>query len=103
MADDGGCTASTKGGWILSQRQVEIVNPLGLHMRAADKFASVALRFRSDVHVWSDGMKVNGKSILDLIGLAAECGSLLAIEAVGPDADAALAELSELVAAHFHE
>jgi len=74
-----------------------------LHLRAADKFVRLAHRYRSDIHVTSDGTRVDGKSILDLITLAAPCGSWLNIEASGPDAEAALAALSDLVEARFDE
>lgn len=84
-------------------RQVEIQNPLGLHLRAAEKFVHVALQFQTDVRVHYGGKAVNGKSILDLATLAAECGTRLELEASGQDAESALEALSELVAAGFHE
>lgn len=83
--------------------QVEISNPLGLHMRPADKFVKLALQFKAEVRVIHNGNAFNGKSILDLTSLAAECGTLLEVEARGPDAEQAIAALSELVLARFHE
>ena len=85
------------------RRQVEITNAMGLHFRPADKFVELARRFQSEIRVSVDGQAMNGKSILDLVGLAAECGTQLDLEAEGPDAEAALAALAELVAAQFHE
>ncbi len=82
---------------------VVILNPLGLHLRPADLFVCLAKRFAAEIRVSRDGLAVNGKSILDLSMLAAECGTCLDLEARGPDAEAALAALSELVAARFHE
>ena len=87
----------------VARRQVEITNALGLHLRPADKFVRLASRFQSEVRVFSDGQEINGKSILDLTTLAAECGTWLDLEARGPDAEAAVEALSELVLARFYE
>ena len=87
----------------VARRQVEIVNALGLHLRPADKFVRLAHQFQSEVRVIHEGREFNGKSILDLTSLAAECGTRLDLEAHGPDADAALAALADLVSARFHE
>ena len=85
------------------RRQVEIMNALGLHMRPADKFVKLALQFKAEVRVIYNGNEFNGKSILDLTSLAAECGTRLEVEARGPDADLAVEALSALVLAKFHE
>jgi len=87
----------------VARRQVEIINALGLHLRPADKFVRLAHRFQSEIRVYSDGHEINGKSILDLTTLAAECGTRLDLEARGPDAEAAVEALAELVLARFHE
>ena len=87
----------------VARRQVEITNAMGLHFRPADKFVGLALRFQSEIRVTVDGQEINGKSILDLMTLAAECGTRLDLEARGPDAEAAVAALAELVLARFHE
>ena len=87
----------------VARRQVEIINPLGLHLRPANKFVLLAGRFQSEVRVYSEGLEVNGKSILDLSTLAAECGTHLDLEARGPDAEAAVDALAELVLAGFYE
>ena len=76
--------------------------PTGLRVRPATKFVKRAQSFRSDVRVDYQGTKVNGKSLLEMMGLAAECGTSLDLEAEGPDAEAALADLADLVAAGFH-
>jgi len=86
-----------------AERTVAIVNPLGLHARPAAEFVKLASRFRADVHVEKDGMTVNGKSIMGVMTLAAECGSAIRIRAVGDDADAALAALVDLVDRGFDE
>jgi len=85
------------------RRQVEIINPLGLHMRPADKFVKLALQFKAEVRVIHNGNEFNGKSILDLTSLVAECGTLLEVVAQGPDAAQAVEALAELVLAKFHE
>jgi phosphocarrier protein HPr len=87
----------------LIRRQIEITNDLGLHLRAAGKFAGVAQRYQAVVLVRRNGQVADGKSILDLAILAAECGARLDLEADGPDAEASLAALCELVEARFHE
>jgi phosphocarrier protein HPr len=83
--------------------QVMILNALGLHLRAADKFVRLAQQFVSEIRVHHDAREVNGKSIIDLITLAAECGTQLGLEARGYDAEAALVALAKLVSARFHE
>ena len=87
----------------VARRQVEILNALGLHIRQADKFVRLAQSFQSEIRVHHRGRESNGKSILDLATLAAECGALLHLEARGPDAEAAIEALAELVLARFHE
>ncbi len=81
------------------RRQAVIVDPLGLHMRCAARFVAVAQSFRSDVRVAAKGNTANGKSLLDLAILAAECGTPLDIEARGPDAEEAVSALADLIAA----
>ncbi|CAN5905362.1 hypothetical protein BH23PLA1_BH23PLA1_44080 [soil metagenome] len=85
------------------RRTVQILNSYGLHLRPAEKFVGLAHRYQAEVRVLHQGNEFNGKSILDLMTLAAECGTWLEIEARGPDAEATLLALAELVAARFHE
>ena len=87
----------------VARRQVEITNSLGLHMRPANKFVELALQFQAEIRVHYNGNEFNGKSILDLTSLAAECGTRLELEARGPDAAAAVEALADLVSARFHE
>jgi phosphocarrier protein HPr len=84
------------------RKTVTIVNAKGLHMRPSTKFVKLANTFRADVRVTSGDNQANGKSILDMTSLAAECGTTLDLEAVGDDAEAAVAALAALVAAGFH-
>jgi len=85
------------------ERTVRLVNRLGLHARAAARFVDLAGRFRSSIVVFMGGVGVDGKSILGILTLAAPCGSELRLVIDGDDAEAALAELAELVAAGFGE
>jgi phosphocarrier protein len=88
----------------VARRQVEITNELGLHLRPADKFVRLANSFKAtEIVVRFNGQDFNGKSILELAMLAAECGSLLDLEARGPDAEAAVSALASLVQSKFEE
>jgi phosphocarrier protein len=80
-----------------------IVNSLGLHARPAAEFVKIAARFTCSVQVRKDTLEVNGKSIMGMMMLAAECGSSLMLRLEGDDAHAALAALEALVAAGFGE
>jgi phosphocarrier protein len=81
----------------------EIVNKLGLHARAAAKFTHVARGFQSEIWLSRAGRRVNAKSIMGVMMLAAGKGSTVRIEAEGADADAALAALARLIAEKFGE
>ena len=81
----------------IARLQAEVANALGLHMRPADRFVRLAQSFRSDIVVICRDIRANGKSILDLATLAAECGTTLEIEANGPDAVEAVAALADLI------
>jgi phosphotransferase system HPr (HPr) family protein len=80
------------------QRKVVLANPNGLHLRPSAAFAELAGHYQCNVCVSLDGRTVNGKSIWDLISLAAMPGSELMLEADGPDAAEALEALAELLA-----
>jgi phosphotransferase system HPr (HPr) family protein len=81
------------------QRQVVITNPHGLHMRPSAAFVELAGRFQSTVTVSLDGRSVNGKSLWDLLLLAAMPGSAVMLEVAGPDAETALEALAAQLAA----
>lgn len=87
----------------VSLREVEIVNQLGMHARPAAMFVKLASTFDSDVEIGNATMMVNGKSIMGVMMLAAECGSKVTIKATGPDADRAVEALAALVARGFDE
>jgi phosphocarrier protein len=83
--------------------QAVIVNRLGLHARPSAALTQTATRFKADVWITKSTRRVNGKSIMGVMMLAAARGATLKIEADGPDEDAALAALAELVASGFGE
>ena len=85
------------------QKEVTILNKLGLHARPAAMFVRVANKHRAEIWVEKDGEQVNGKSIMGLMMLAAGQGSRLLISAEGADAQGALEELQDLVERRFDE
>ncbi len=85
------------------EKEISIVNRLGLHARPAAMFVRVASRYRSEIWVAKEDEEVNGKSIMGLMMLAAGQGSKLRIRCEGPDADEAIEELEELINARFNE
>jgi phosphocarrier protein len=87
----------------VSEVEVMIANRLGLHARAAAKFVHLANKFESTIAVVKEGSKVDGKSILGLLTLAAKKGTRLRVTADGGDAAQALEELSKLVRSNFGE
>ena len=84
-------------------REVDIVNKLGLHARASAKLTQLAAKYKSDVHMSRNGRRVNAKSIMGVMMLAAEFGSTLLVRANGPDAEQAVNAIADLVAAKFGE
>jgi phosphocarrier protein len=86
-----------------AERSVDIVNERGLHARASAKFVKLAATFDAEVTVSKDGSTVDAGSIMGLMMLAAGPGCCIVINAEGPDADAAVDALSELVANRFEE
>lgn len=84
-------------------RTVEIVNERGLHARASAKFVKTAAQFEAEVKVSREGQTVDAQSIMGLMMLAAGIGSTVEILAEGPDAEAAVEALTQLVSDRFHE
>ena len=85
------------------EKEITIVNRLGLHARPAAMFVRIASRHRSEIWVSKEGEEVNGKSIIGLMMLAAGQGSKLCIRCEGSDAEKAMEELEELINARFNE
>ena len=87
----------------MKEAKVQIVNRLGLHARAAARFVHLANTFDSGITVTKNSVRVNGKSMLGLLTLAAARGSKLLLTADGDDADAAVSALSDLIRDRFGE
>lgn len=87
----------------MPQREVEIVNKLGLHARASAKLTQTASTFAADVWLSRNGRRVNAKSIMGVMMLAAGKGSRVAIETDGADAEQALDALVTLIEDKFGE
>src|SRR3954447_14180056 len=85
------------------EKEITIINRLGLHARPAAMFVRIASRYRSEVWVEKEGEKINGKSIMGLMMLAAGQGSTLNISCEGPDADRVMEELEQLIQQKFNE
>jgi phosphocarrier protein len=87
----------------MPQQEVEIVNKLGLHARASAKLTQTAGKFAAEIWLSRTGRRVNAKSIMGVMMLAAGKGSRIHIETSGDDADTALAALTALIANKFGE
>jgi phosphocarrier protein len=83
--------------------ELTVTNKLGLHARASAKLTQLASRFAAEVWLTRNGRRVNAKSIMGVMMLAAGRGAALTVEAEGADAEAALAAIRELVAGKFGE
>jgi phosphocarrier protein len=87
----------------MPEREVRIVNKLGIHARPAAEIVKTAGRFRSSITILRDDLEVNAKSIMGVMMLAAEFGSTITLRATGEDADAALDALAAVIANKFGE
>lgn len=85
------------------KKKVKIVNEAGLHARPAASLVKLASKFSSDFHIHMYGYKVNGKSILGVMTLAAEKGSELELRIDGPDEEEAADAIVELIESGFDE
>jgi phosphocarrier protein HPr len=85
------------------ERRVTVVNSHGIHARPAAEIVKAAARFTSHITLVRDDLEVNGKSIMGVMMLAAECGAELVIRADGDDAEQAVEALAALIAGHFGE
>jgi phosphocarrier protein len=90
-------------GSAMIEREATIVNQEGLHARPAAKIVRLASTFDSEIELFKDGMAVNGKSIMGVMMLAAECGSAIVVRADGADAEQAVDAICQLVAEGFGE
>jgi phosphocarrier protein HPr len=85
------------------KEEIEIINKLGLHARASSKLTQTASQFKSDVWIEKNDRKVNAKSIMGVMMLAAAKGSIISLEASGEDEAAALDALKALINDYFGE
>lgn len=85
------------------RRDLEIVNRLGLHARAAAKLVKLSASFTSNIDIEKDGQRVNSKSIMGVMMLAASHGSTVTVYADGPDEGQALEAISDLIDRRFDE
>lgn len=86
-----------------AEKTVVLTNRMGLHARPSTQIATAASRFGSDVTITKDDMTVDAKSVLELLMLAAECGSELTIQADGSDAQATVQAIAGLIESRFGE
>lgn len=87
----------------MPQREFTIQNKLGIHARPAAQFVKTASRFTSEIRVEKDGEEVDGKSIMGLMMLAANHGTVIRITADGPDAELAVEKIGALIESGFME
>ena len=87
----------------MQQREVTVLNALGLHARPSAQLSQLASRFRAEVWLTRNGRRVNAKSIMGVMMLAADKGAVLLVETHGDDEAQAMEALAELFAKGFHE
>ena len=87
----------------MAEQSVQIRNKNGLHARPAAEIVKAASKFKSDITISREDIEVNGKSIMGVMMLAAECGATITLRASGPDADDAVAAIVSLVERKFGE
>ncbi|MFA6543374.1 MAG: HPr family phosphocarrier protein [Limisphaerales bacterium] len=95
--------AKDKAGDAVVIRELVVANKVGIHARPAAMFVKIASRYSCDIFLEKDGEKINGKSIMGLLMLAAGPGSRLTLEANGKDAAQAAAEIEDLFQRKFDE
>jgi phosphocarrier protein len=87
----------------MPEREVKILNKLGIHARPAAEIVKAAGKFKSNITIVRDDLEVNAKSIMGVMMLAAECGATVTLRAIGEDAEAALDALAGVIASKFGE
>ena len=85
------------------QQEAEIINKLGLHARASAKLTQLAGNYQAEIWMSRNGRRINAKSIMGVMMLAAEHGAMIILRAIGDDAEAALDALSAVIANKFGE
>ena len=87
----------------MPEREIKIVNKLGVHARPAAEIVKAAGKFKSNITIVRDDLEVNAKSIMGVMMLAAESGATVILRATGEDAEAAVDALAGVIAAKFGE
>ncbi|GAC1414216.1 MAG: HPr family phosphocarrier protein [Gemmatimonadaceae bacterium] len=87
----------------MPEREATIVNKLGIHARPAAEIVKTAGKYKSNITIMRDDLEVNAKSIMGVMMLAAECGAVVVLRAIGDDAEAALDALAAVIANKFGE
>jgi phosphocarrier protein len=87
----------------MPERSVRIVNEHGIHARPAAEIVKIAAKYKSQITLGRDDLEVNGKSIMGVMMLAAECGSVVLLRADGPDAAEAVVAIEGLITNGFGE
>ena len=100
-ADDASDAPSSASGAVV--REIPIINKRGLHARASAKFVQMVERFNAEISVTRNGETVGGTSIMGLMMLSAGPGTSIVVSATGPEAEAAMAALVELIGSKFGE
>jgi phosphocarrier protein HPr len=106
MSDEDASLENTAGPSIppdALSREIPIINKRGLHARASAKFVQLVERFNAEIWVTRGGETVGGTSIMGLMMLSAAPGTSILVSAAGPDAEAAIIAITELVASKFNE
>jgi phosphocarrier protein len=85
------------------ERSVQVTNKNGIHARPAAEIVKIAAKYKSQITLGRDDLEVNGKSIMGVMMLAAECGSVVLLRADGPDADEAVVAIEGLITNGFGE
>ncbi len=85
------------------ERDITITNKLGLHARPSAQLVKTASKFKSEVYITRDELTVNGKSIMGVMMLAAEMGSVLTFKTEGPDEKEAMDAIEQIIRSHFGE
>ena len=87
----------------MPEREVKIINKLGIHARPAAEIVKTAGKFQSNITIIRDDLEVNAKSIMGVMMLAAECGATVVVRALGDDAEEAIDALAAVIANKFGE
>ena len=87
----------------MPEREVKILNKLGIHARPAAEIVKTAGKFKSSITIVRDDLEVNAKSIMGVMMLAAPQGAKIVVETDGPDEDLAMQAVTQLIAGRFEE